>query len=139
MIQLKFLDESVLDLINANISTEFIEGKTRSILELEFPSSYSMEELKTFFTDRHNCTVLTIGSEGQWYEPTHDYYTILSFCGYMSVKTETDESTGKELFENKLLVKLGKLTPEEIEIDQLKRDIFDLESAVSDLAFGGEN
>ena len=143
MKKIKLTDGTIFDLVNAVESTDYAEGKTRQVMHLEFPETYTAEQLAASFGNEDAAKELTIGGDAEdgsaeWYTPVHKYYNILLGCGYESVEVGTDPDTAAPQFERKLMVRLGKRTPEEIEIYDLRHNVVDLETAIAELAFGGE-
>lgn len=143
MKKIRLVDGTMYDLTNAVEATEYAAGKTRQVLSLELPETYTAEQLAAVFGDEDNAATLVIGGETEdgtveWYSPAHRYYNILLACGYESVEVGTHPETAAPQYERKLTVRLGKRTPEEIEIYDLRHNVIDLEAAIAELAYGGE-
>ena len=143
MKKIRLLDDTIYDLVNAAEDSTYAAGKTRQVLSLELPETYTVEQLAAVFGDEDNAATLVIGGEieegtVEWYSPAHQYYNILLACGYESVEVGTDPDTAAPQYERKLIVRLGKRTPEEIEIYNLRHNLADLEAAITELVFGGE-
>ena len=136
MKKIRLVDGMTYDLVNAIEESTYAAGKTRQVLSLELPETCTVEQLAATFGDEDNVATLVIGGEAEegtveWYSPAHRYYNILLACGYES-------ETAAPQYERKLMVRLGKRTPEEIEIYDLRHSVIDLEAAVAEMAFGGE-
>ncbi len=143
MKKIRLLDGTIYDLVNAAEDSTYVAGKTRQVLSLELPETYTVEQLAVVFGDEDNAATLVIGGETEdgtveWYSPAHRYYNILLACGYESVEVGTHPETAAPQYERKLMVRLGKRTPEEIEIYDLRHNLADLEAAITELVFGGE-
>lgn len=139
---LKLLDGTIFKILGASEAPEEMEGISRSVITIQFPNTYNSKELFSAFSDSSNISKLVIGKEGEnksdilWLSPSHDHYSILVRCGYERLDKGQDLETGNKIFEDSLVVKLAKLTPEEITIKYLTQTLESIEDAVVQYVFG---
>ena len=76
MKKIRLVDGTMYDLVNAVEDSTYAAGKTRQVLSLELPETYTVEQLAAAFGDEDNVVTLVIGGEtedgaAEWYSPAH--------------------------------------------------------------------
>ena len=117
--QIKFNDETTLDVVTINGTSRYFQGVNRDSLEIQLEKGkYTLESLDTLTGNSENTKKLTI-LDGES-EYIHDSYTLRAELSVHPVQTAAETADFPASYEERVCIVLAQKTYAELELESLR-------------------
>lgn len=126
--KIKFANDTEIEYLEAYEGPEFFDGASRRVLKvITRPGIIGLDALNTILSTEANCSQLTLTNESpDVNDPTalpiiniYDHYQLKMSIGQEPMVVGENAETGEQVKEDRIVFKLGRLTPIEIKLKQL--------------------
>lgn len=107
--KIKFANGTEMEYLEALETEEYFNGSNRRTLTVTASTSASLDKLYAMLTEE-NLANITLTNEEANVSNVYDGYVLLLSCGMQSVLTAEETTDTPALYEQRLIVKLGKRT-----------------------------